>query len=357
MGIFFENNAIGMEIEDNAVRLMRIKKTKSGLCLSGYAQHEFPEGILEKGSVKDGEGFRAALETKLRALPGISDAVVSLPEDATFLRVISLPKMSVAEAKRAALFEVENHIPLCLADLYLDLEIIDEPAQGLADTSKVLILASPKATIDGYIQQLSMLQIRPVAFESRAHSLARALVKGKKTEQPLLIIDMGISKTNISIFFWSQPRFSASIPISVSHFFSATNKVLGISGEEAKSKIYSLGFLKEGLQGLKIFESLIPATTDLAEQVKRYMDFYQNKNCGGKITRTLLCGEGCNIAGLPDIFSSLLGIPCEIGDVWQNIFSPKNGEIPDLNCDLAPKFAAAIGAAIRGASFDQELYD
>ncbi|HNY97648.1 MAG TPA: pilus assembly protein PilM [Candidatus Pacearchaeota archaeon] len=357
MGIFFENNAIGIEIEGNAVRLMRIKKVKSGLCLSGYAQCEFPEGVLEKGNIKNGDKFRAALEPQLRTLSGVSDAVISLPEDATYLRVISLPKMSEAEAKRAALFEVENHIPLCLADLYLDLEIIDEPAQGLSDTSKVLILASPKVAIDGYIQQLSILKVRPVAFESRAHSLARALVKGKKTEQPLLIIDMSASKTNISIFFWSQPRFSASIPISVGHFFSATSRALGISGEEAKAKIYSLGFLKEGSQGQKIFESLIPAATDLAEQIKRYIDFYQNKNCGGKITKALLCGEGSNVAGLPDIFSSLLGIPCEIGDVWQNIFSPESGEIPDLSCDLAPKFAAAIGAAIRGASFDQELYD
>ena len=105
----------------------------------------------------------------------------------------------------------------------------------------------------------------------------------------------------------------------------------------------------------KIFEALIPALTDLIEQIKRYLDYYQthadNKrflSSSQKVKKILICGRGANLKGLSDFLSSELKIPVELGNPWINILPTFLKEVPELPFEESLGHTTALGLTLRG---------
>ncbi len=363
MDFSFTREAFGLDIADDAVRVVKLKKTRAGLVVSSYGENKIPAGTIEGGEVKDARSLSLAVKNLLEKEKGENIktdlAVVSLPEEATFIRVIRLPKMSAEEAKRAALFEAENHIPLSLPEVYIDLEILENAKMPLREFCEVLIVASPKKYVDSYIVALEEAGIKPAAIDTKSRALAQSLVKNFQTDAPVLLIDFGSHKTNVAIFQGANIMFSAIIPISTRDCANAIQKAMGINPETAFALQAKHGLSSGAGEPEAVFEAMVPALTDLAEQIKKYVEFYQNKNpdLPRKINRGILCGNGANLKGIEEFLTSSLGLAVEIGDVWQNIISEQSKEIPIVSLQDSFVYAPAIGDAIRGVNFDEEKYD
>jgi len=86
-----------------------------------------------------------------------------------------------------------------------------------------------------------------LALEIESQATARALVKNQVSPFPLLIVDLGATRTSFIIFSGYSLRFTSSIPICGNTFTKAIAKNLGISFKKAeKIKI------KYGLKKTKI---------------------------------------------------------------------------------------------------------
>ena len=110
--------------------------------------------------------------------------------------------------------------------------------------------------------------------------------------------------------------------------------------------------------GKEIFDSLIPALTDLTEQIKKYLDYYQTHAShehllpnGKGIEKILICGGGAKLKGFTSFLSSELKIPVEIGNPWINILSltvqPKE-QMLIYEKEESLGHTTALGLALRG---------
>ena len=136
-----------------------------------------------------------------------------MPEEPSFLDVIELPKMKSEEVNNALLYEIENHIPMPIEQVYFDSEIIESPNENTKNI-EVLFVATPKKIVDPYLETLKLINLQPQAFEIECQSIARALKGQKKSSSPFLIIDFGETRASFIIFSGNSPRFTSTIPIS-----------------------------------------------------------------------------------------------------------------------------------------------
>ena len=384
--------AFGLDISDLSLKIVKLKKRGNFFTLSSYGKEEIEPGIIKRGEIKDEKKLAEIIRESIKKVRGeklkTNYVVASLPEEKAFLQVIQMPRLPEEDLKSAVIYEAENYIPTPLEEVYLDYQIVP-PIYDHLDHLDILIAALPKKTVDPYLSALKLAGFVPKVLEIESMAIARALIKGGATTQPILLIDLGATRTSFIIFSGQSLRFTTSIPVSSTSFTEIISKNLGVTlaeaerlkikyGLEEKIKI-NIGDEKTNIKKErgKIFEALIPALIDLVQQIKRYLDYYQThashehlppttfqKNNSNKhkpqkvvgglppdgkgISKIYLCGGGANLKGLCELLSLELKIPVEMGNPWVNILIKEKKEVPELSYEESLKYTTALGLALRG---------
>lgn len=367
--------AFGLDFSDLSLKIIKLKKKRKFLSLASWGEVKIKPGIIEEGEIKDEEALSKIIQDSLAKVKGeklkTKNVVTSLPEKRAFLQVIQMPKMKEEELKTAIPFEAENYIPLPIEEVYLDFQIVPSVHGYTDDYLDILIAAIPQKTTGPYVSCLKKAGLVPQVLEIESQSISRALVKSGLSPLPVLIIDFGKSRTSFIIFSGYSLRFTSSIPISSQKLTEAISQSLKIDLAEAEKlklkyglQIFSQNRLSKKKIALserkkiaedKIFEAMVPVLTDLIEQIKKYLIYYQTHagnghflSNGKKVEKILLCGRGANLKGLTDFFSSELEIPVELGNPWINILPAPLKEVPELSFRESLGYTTALGLALRG---------
>ena len=362
--------AFGLDVSDLSLKIIKLKKKRRRLALASFGESEIKPGIIKEGEIKDEEKLAEIIKESLKKVKGeklkTKYVVASLPEEKAFLQVIQLPKMPPEDLKSAVIYEAENYIPLPIDQVYLDSQIVP-PLYNHQDHFDVLLAAMPKKIVDPYLSSLKKAGLEPIALEIESLAISRALIKNEVSPIPLLLIDLGATRTSFIIFSGHSIRFTSSIPVSSSTFTEIIAKNLRITLAEAerlkikygleeriKLKIKKDSFEKITEKG-KIFEALVPALVDLIQQIKKHLDYYQSHTShehlppnGNRVAKILLCGGGANLKGLIELLALELKIPVEFGNPWVNILPEGQKEIPELPFKKSLGYTTALGLALRG---------
>lgn len=353
MANYLKSKAFGLDISDLSLKIARLEKSKNNLRLVSFGETKISPGIIKSGEIQDERKLSKIIKESLNQVQGeklkTKYVISSLPEEKSFLDILQLPILKEEELKEAVKFEAANHIPLPLAEVYLDFEKVESISNQEA-YQEVLIAASPKNLTDSYLRALKGAGLQPLSFEVECLAIVRALVKKGIISRPLLIIDFGETRTSFIIFSSKSLRFTSTIPISSQGLTENIAKNLKISFQEAEK-------LKreEGLKGKKeIFESIIPPLTDLVEQIKTHLEYYhshlpksQLKRDGKRLEKILLCGGGSLLKGLVEFLASNLKVEVLLGNPWVNILSFPVKEIPPLPFEKSLPYTTALGLALR----------
>jgi len=386
--------AFGLDISDLSLKIIQLKKTKEFFDLASFGEEKIKPGIIKGGEIKDEKALIKILKKALAEIKGenlrTKYVVASLPEEKAFLQVIQMPKMKEEELKSAVVYEAENYIPLPIEEVYLDSQIVppvysySSEHQRKEESKKifssppslsphkssvmnevhqldhfdVLITALPKKTVDPYLFSLKETGLKPISFEIESQAIARALIKNEVTTSPLLLIDLGATRTGFIVFSGHSLRLTSSIPVSSQSFNEIISKALGVNLAEAERLKIKYGLQSKVKKGKEVFEALIPALTDLIDQIKRYLRYYQTHAShehlppnGKGVEKIFLCGGGAKLKGLTSFLSFQLKIPVEIGNPWINILAvPAQPEGRRLiyKKDESLSYTTALGLALRG---------
>ncbi len=364
-----KQEAFGLDISDLSLKIAKIEKKGEFLRLVSFGEFEIKQGIVDKGEVKNEKKLVEIIKKSVLKVKGkklkTRNVVASLPEEHAFLQVIPMPIMEEEELAGAVKFEAENYIPLPIEEVYLDFQLI-KPVYNHLDHLDVLIAALPKKTVDSYVKFLRKAGLKPLALEIESQAIARALVKNHVSPFPLLIIDFGATRTSFIIFSGHSLRFTSSIPVCGKIFTKAIAKNLAISFKEAekikikyglqdKSEIVIKNKIERKIEKRKLFEILTPAMTDMIEQIKKYLTYYQthasHEHLGPNhkgVRKIFLCGGGANMKGICEFLSRELKIPVELGNPWINILPEPKKEIPEIPFEESLRYATVLGLALRG---------
>jgi len=318
--------AFGIDISDLSLKIIKLKRKRGVLGLACFGETKIKPGIIKEGEIKDEKALGKIIRNALAKVKGeklnTKYVIASLPEQKAFLRVIQMPKMNREELRDAIPFEAENYIPLQIEKTYLDFQVIPPLLEKKQDlTQQVLIIAFPKSEVDSYLSLLKKAGLQPKVFETKSMAISRALInKNEANEAPVVLIDLGETKADFIIFSRNSIRFTSIIQI--------------------------------------IEEKL----SDLVEQIKKYIDYYQSRPVSPAssgtngahyseregIKKILLSGRNSYLKEFSNILSEKLKIPTELGNPWINILPEK--EKPKLSPEDSLRYTTALGLALRAAN-------
>ncbi len=308
-------DCFGLDINDSSLKIIKLEKKQGKFSIASFGHSEIKAGVVESGIIKNEKELAQAIRSACNSVKGkklkTKYAVISLPEEKSFLQVIQMPKMSRGELKSAIVFEAENYIPLPIEQVYLDFQAIAPLEDGL-DHIDVLIAATPKKIVDSYVSCVESAGLIPLSAEIKSQSIVRALVKNETSEDPLAIIDVGGDNIDFIVFSGNSIRFTYSMVGNM-------------------------------------------AMEDLGVQIKKYIDFYQEHSrehffSKGEIKKNVLSGGEANLKKLPEFIAKKIAIQTEIGNPFINL-PPLKSEAGNAGF-LA--FAAALGLALKGINIEKD---
>ena len=164
----FQQDHFGLSISQNALRAVAIT---SGKTIRSQAEVLLNSNILDHG-ILDKPALTAAL-TKLLSQGKFTTSYtcVILPDNHSFSRLHTLPKIDFEDITEALSWQIEKIFPLPKQEIYFDWKLI---AQNQTELT-VLVVALNKTLLDDLVEIFEQIGIRAISFEPAASVLTHIL--------------------------------------------------------------------------------------------------------------------------------------------------------------------------------------
>jgi type IV pilus assembly protein PilM len=335
---------IGLDISDRALRLVQLKNVGKKIFLHAFNEVEIPAGIINNSEIQTEKKNKltALLNQLLKSAYGrkikTKNVIAVLPEQKTFIKVISVDSINQIELPNLVVEEIKNHIPLSIEEIYFDWQIIEQKN----NKSNIVIGAAPINTVNSYLDILESSNLTAYALEIEASAIIRSLLS-QDDQKAKIIIDFGAVRTGLIVYDHKTVQFTVSLPISGNKITETIAQTLHLDANQAEKSKIVCGLDPEKCEGA-LLKILTKPIDNLTAQIKKAMAFYRsNFSESQKIEEIILCGGGANFSKIDQILSQNLKIPVKIGNPFINL-SPAKINIPDKQ---KLSYTTAIGLALR----------
>lgn len=349
----FSVPTVGLDISDASFHGVDAKRQPSGFFKIEWAHtHELPAGLIDRGEIKQEQELSKILRACAQedGFPSHSAIVASLPEEKAFLKMIQIPRIeNPEELHNAVRFEAETNIPLSGADMYFDYEDIT-PRGAPQDHYDIAVIAYPKALIDSYVRVITGAGFELAALELESQSVIRCLfdltaVAESAAAEPVMIIDIGRTKSGFSIFGGGSVIFTSTLPVGGRDFEKALSDHLGIDADAAEKLKKEEGLSGKG-DAHHIMQSFVSVIID---EAKKNLEFYEThpRHTHGAhrpVAKIILCGGDSYLLGFPEELSLRTGLSAEYGHPLRAFQGTSSAFITEHD---ALTFTTALGCAIR----------
>lgn len=337
---------VGIDISDRSVKYVELKHTNQGVVTGRFGDHEIAPDVVVGGVIKDKKVLVEVLQ-KIKTELGILHARVSLPEEKVFLFDITVPRVGKQDIYDAIVFQIEEQVPLAKDDVVFDYELIS------ADEHRfhVQVHVVPVAMAEAYVEVLSEGGFVPVGLELEAQAIARTLATSV-FEKPVIVVDLGRARTNISLIVNGIVTFTKTITASgqkITDAIVAATEVTPKAAEKEKKKI-QLSVEKQAAFDDPAYHAAETYAIEIAEAIKKYVSLWErgteNKN---KVKHVLLAGGGANLGGLSAYLSEKTGFHVDLVDKYPSEIFSTHKKAPKQNI---LDFSTATGLALGDFTYD-----
>lgn len=344
--------ALGIDIGTSSIKAVELSRRGERRKLENYGEiaskvlYEKPFRTFEKSSLllstQDiSRAIKAVLEeAKIKT----RRVVFSIPDFSTFYTSFDLPPMTKEELPQAIRYEASHHVPMPLAEVTLDWQVIEGHLSNQEKAGlKILLVTVPNEIINQYkeISKLSGLEL--LALEAEVFSLLRSLIGEQK--ETILLIDIGAQSTTCSIVEKKVLKMSYSFDMSGNELTEVISKGIGVDYKTAESLKEKYGILSATSQespAVEVKQILIPLIDVIIKEAERILKNF-NQIVPQKI---IIAGASASLPGLKKYFQDCFKKEVITINPFSNLFFP-----PILETtlkEMGSAYAIAIGVALRG---------
>lgn len=321
------------------MKIMSIDRKK--WLVTGYGSIDLDPAKVQE-SLDGGDTYLAANMSELlgKNLVGTlasNHVVLGIPAGRTFTRTFTVPADSEKNLKDAVELEVEQYIPIPMAALYVDYEIIERTKEQLM----VLMCAVPRTVVDSCIKIAEDAGLTVCMVESSVSAVARLLESTEEGHLPTVIVDIGPASTDIAILDRSI-RITGSLNVGGNTFTLDIAKKLKVPLENAH-QLKILNGLSAGARQQKIAAALTPSLERIVGETRKVMRYYDERIADhSKLEQVLVVGGGANVPGIGEYFTNELVMPARVASPWQRL---DFGKLPEPAKHFRPRYITVAGLA------------
>jgi type IV pilus assembly protein PilM len=352
---------LGVDLGIGSIKLVELKNENNRARLVTYA---FTEQIVNivKGDLEENKKEVAELLKKIcvKAKTSTTVAITALPLSEIFSSIISLSNIEKGDLASKKILapiierEAAKITPIPANEMLLDWKILDfkekesvegEGGEKILKNVKILLTGAAKSLIGKYMDIFKLANLNLSSLETESFALIRSLVGNDKST--IVIIDLGVTKTNITVVSKGVPFLIRSINVGGQLITRALGENLNISPEQAEQLKSDIGIPLKKEGGEKIPQIIESILAPIISEIKYCLEIYKTENNQTEkdIDKIILCGGGALMPNFAPYLSNVLNMRVYVGDPWARVICPE-GLKPVLE-EIGPRFAVSIGLAMR----------
>ncbi|PIP52845.1 hypothetical protein COX08_04175 [Candidatus Beckwithbacteria bacterium CG23_combo_of_CG06-09_8_20_14_all_34_8] len=331
-----------LDISSSTIKVAEAKVKNNGFELLAFGETRTPISLQSDSPTDEAMLVNTVKQLLVDSQIQSQSAYIALPESSVYTRVIQIPILEEKELDNALKFEAEQYIPFPMEEVYLEHQILYQPAKTTANAKMdVLLVAAKKFMVDKLIRVAELCEVAPMVIESALLSVIRALQS--QVGKNALVVDSGENSTNVAIIIDGLIKQTSSIPTSGKSLTQAIAQTLSLSESQAKQYKHTYGLESSLLEG-KIAQALQPSVTAISNHVLKNLRFASTLLNSGKINQVILSGGTALLPNFPQFLLSQLDVEVNIANPLSNCL---NSNLPQQLVSAAPRFTTVIGLALR----------
>jgi type IV pilus assembly protein PilM len=303
--------------------------------------------IITEGVVTDKDKLTAAIQELLKKT-GLKkgDAVLGISGHASvIIKRITVPQMNEDELSLGIKYEAEQYIPFDINEVNIGFQMLGPKPQE-AGQMEIVLVAVKKNVINDYAEVVANSGLTPIVVDVDAFALGNMyeINYDVREKRNVALVNVGASKTNISIIRDGLPVFTRDCGIGSNYQTEALMKALNISKENAER--IKRGLAVEGIAHENAQMHVSNSSDEIYAEIYRSFEYFRSSVSEEELSGIVLSGGAALIKGFSEMMAERLGIPVEIADPFKKIKISKKLDAALIK-DLAPIAAVAVGLALR----------
>ena len=297
-----KNAVVGLDIGSSSIKAIEMTSMGNEFVITGYGQTPFPE---------DGENVSEVINNLLQSNNFKSKRVItSVSGREVIVRYISMQPVDAENLNNAVKFEADKYIPYDLAEVVLDSQALDESSFGTVSSAemKVLLVAAKRSLIEQRVQLIKDSSLAPDVIDVDCFALGNAFElrnilspRAEVENRVVSLIDIGASKTNITIMIGNTSFFTREIYLAGNEFTEEIQRRMDVDIEIAE-KLKR----KPNVYALEIQEAVASVVDDLANEITLSFDFFESQ-FEREVEEIYVSGGGSQFFSLEPDFERVFG--------------------------------------------------
>ena len=345
-------NIVGIDIGSRSLRAVEVADAdKAKPTVVRFAEVELPEGAASRGEVLEPQTVAGSLK-QLWSVGGFKSkrVVLGMGNQRVLARDLTVAKMSPQRIKEALPFQVQDMLPVPVADALLDFYPYSE---GVGDAGPVvngLLIAAVKDAVLGNVRASKLAGLTTLGVDLIPFATVRLLVNRPRVVGTVAVVEIGHNTTSVVMVTDGVPQFVRIIPSGGDDITQAVAAALETGPAAAEQLKHARGLStvvttpQEQAASSAIFES----TNDLLGSLRNTVQYFVNTRPANPVAGILLAGGGSAMPGFSDALSEVTRLPVALGDPLATVAVAKTVDEQALRArpsDLTVALGLALGSA------------
>ena len=350
---------IGVELTPEQINIVQVLKKGQAYKLQSFHSIEVPEGIYEDGQILDAPAMAELIQTCLAENKiTVKNAASAVSGREAVTRLIPVPAELDDNELREMVLNQEAGLYLPFpreeADVdyqKLDLMIDDDGIEKV----RVLLVATRKEVTDNYINTFEQAGLRLDVLEISSFSLIRTIreeLRQFALGEAVAIANIEFEGTEIAIVVDGVPQFSRTVPIGTHQIQNALCQAMNLPPSRNPEILQGMTIpltpvdsVQTGMTGSNPgAAAMVRVLGELADELRRSIDFYVNQGENQEVAQLLLAGSGAGIGQLDEFLTQRLSVPTSQVDPIEALSLEIDQEIPPAQ---RPGLGIALGLGLR----------
>ena len=350
---------VGIELAPERINIAQLRKQGQGFKLASFYSHEVPEGIFQDGQIADAPGLAelikdAIAESKIK----VEQVATAVPMREAIIRIIPIPaELDDRELRDMVLnHEAGLYLPYPREEVDLDYQklgfFVDE--DGI-EKVHVLLVATRREITDTYLDTFEQAGLKVNILEINSFALIRTIreqLRQFAPQEAAVLVDIEFDSTEIAIIVDGVPQFSRTVPIGTYQLQSALSRAMNLPTSRNTELLQGMTIPNTPVEGIRTgatginpgMAALLRVLGELADELRRSIDFYLNQSDNLEVAQLLLAGPGGGIGQLDEFFTQRLSLPTTQVDPVAALSLEMDQEIPSVQ---RPGLGTVLGLGLR----------
>ena len=283
---------------------------KLALCKDGNVKKtavaEMPANLLRDGRITSPEALSELLrETMRKHHIHASRAAVVLPNEQSYIRTVTMPRMTAEQLKYNIPYEFNDYIEDEVKNYVFDYAMISDPKADTGDTMELMAVAAPTWLLDDAKAIMGMAGLRfakAAPVEYAYLSLIRQAERGNADKREYCFLDIGYRAVRMFMYRGDQHIVTRVLETGLRTVAEAIAEALNVDIHLAHT------FLERNYEDCQKKEFCMNAYNNLAVELMRALNFYRFSNPDSTLSDVWLCGGGAGIEALCGVISETLDL-------------------------------------------------